>query len=397
MEWTKILAATAAVIGASGCVYVEDNSTVEPRVTAPMSMEAKAGDYEAALAPYYAQLEAELDLPSAPQSPVLDGAATLTRIAIGSCNHQWHSQDIWPVIAATNPQVFLAIGDNVYGDVGYKGEADLGSFRAAYAQQATDPAFRALVSSVPTFATWDDHDYGPNDAGGTFAFRQFSETLFENFWNSDSATISRPGVYSHVAAGPDGQRVQIIMLDTRFFRSPLNAMPYQTSRPPLGGYLPDPSPDAEVLGVAQWEWLSEVLAEPADLRIMVSSIQVLTDAHNYESWENFPLQREKLYRTLAAREDSGLVLVSGDRHSGAIYTDHPAALGEKVWELTSSSLNLAFVRSDASEGEPDARRTTAMITEENFGLIDIDWSKREVALRILDDKGSEFVSQTVGF
>lgn len=394
-------AAVMGLLGLGGCAAgVTNNDIGEVRAAAPLATGSPALATKATaqelLRPYYARLAGETDLPTM-RSPALNTAAPLTRIAFGSCNHHGRSQDIWQSIAATKSGVFLAIGDNVYGDTGYRGDADLGSFQAAYRQQAAYPEFQAFMVAQPVLATWDDHDFGTNDSGGSFFAKEWSETLFENFWNSSAEVRARPGVYDSVAVGPVGQRVQIIILDTRFFRSDLTEKPYSEERYPLGSYLPNSNPSAQVLGDAQWRWLEVELAKPADLRIVVSSIQVLTDAHDFESWENFPIQREKLYQMLAGRTASGIVLLSGDRHSGGVYTDTPAALGEQVWELTSSSLNLAFVSADASEREPDARRTTQMVTEENFGLVDVDWAKREMVLRLMDDTGGEILSQRVGF
>lgn len=376
-------------------------------VSAPAMAEAHGGEHQAEasaprsvedyLRPYYAQLAKTTQLPVANATPARDLAKPLTRIGFGSCNHHDRSQHMWPVIGAQNPELFLAIGDNVYGDNGWRGEADLGSFISAYAKQAAHPEFQALRSAVPMLATWDDHDFGPNDSGGAFSSREWSETIFETFWGASEAVTSRPGIYDSQIFGPKGQRVQIIMLDTRYFRSDLKSLPYADPRPPLGVYIADDSEGAQMLGEAQWQWLEAELAKPADLRLIISSIQVLTDAHGFEKWGNMPRERDRLYRLLKGRSKSGLVLLSGDRHTAGIYRDAPAALGEDVWEITSSSLNLAFVRDDASEREPDARRTTAMFSQENFGMIAIDWQAREVALRLQDAQAQLLAEQKVGF
>jgi alkaline phosphatase D len=351
------------------------------------------------LAPYYAKLEAELDLPVAPPGAKLAEDAMLTRIAVGSCNHQSRSQHMWDWIAAADPQLFLFIGDNNYGDFGWEGDAALGSLRDAYAKQAETPELTAFRAGMPMMAVWDDHDYGMNDAGASFTFRRWSETLFETFWGSTDEVRSRPGVYDSRIVGEDGQRTQVILLDTRFFRSDLETIPYSETRPPLGPYVPSTDPDKTMLGETQWRWLEAELARPADFRIVASSIQVLTDAHNYESWEALPLEREKLFRLLAERKDSGLVLLSGDRHAGGIYTDTPeAANGERLWELTSSSLNLAFNDTATNTArEPDDKRLTNLISEENFGLVDIDWEARTFTLSLRGNEGEERVSRTISW
>ncbi len=351
------------------------------------------------LVPYYARLRQSVVLPEAGPNPSLAGDTTLTRIAFGSCNHQSRSQHMWAQIAAQNPQLFLFIGDNNYGDQGWNGDATLGALRAAYEVQASTPELTDFRANIPMMVTWDDHDFGFNDGGANFAFRGWSETIFETFWNSTGEVRSRPGIYESRTFGTDGQRTQIIVLDTRYFRSDFERMPYTPQRPPLGPYVPSEDPSKTMLGDAQWEWLEQELAKPADLRIIVSSIQVLTDAHDYEAWESLPLERAKLYAMLTGREDSGMVMLSGDRHAGGIYTDTPeAGGGEQMWELTSSSLNYSFSSTEQNTArEPDPKRLTDFISEENFGLVDIDWNARSFTMSMRGSEGEERVTRTVNW
>lgn len=380
----KLLAATAAFIAAATPVLAE--TPVPVRVTPDQLLQ-----------PYYDALRQQVAMPEAGQGPALSPATSLTRIAFGSCNHQHAPQHMWAQIAAQNPQLFLMIGDNVYGDAGWDADAGLESLRSAYALQASHPEFAAFRAKVPMLATWDDHDYGLNDAGGNFPMRRWAEDLFETFWGSSEAVKSRPGVYESTITGPEGKRVQVILLDTRFFRSDLKRAAWSKDRPPLGGYLPDASPDKTVLGEAQWAWLAQELAKPADLRIVVSSTQVITTAHQFEGWTNFPAERTRLFDMLKVREASGLVLLSGDRHAAGIYrTDHA---GETLWELTSSSLNLAF-GDDADRStarEPDPARVGKFFPMENYGLIDIDWKARALTITLKDKQSATLAAQTFGW
>jgi alkaline phosphatase D len=345
------------------------------------------------LAPYYAELRKKVVMPEAGPTPALSPATTLTRIAFGSCNHQSAPQHMWAQIAAQNPQLFLMIGDNVYGDNGWDADAGLESLRRSYALQASHPEFSGFRAKFPMMAMWDDHDFGLNDAGGSFPMRRWGEELFETFWGSSDAVRSRPGVYDSTITGPEGKRVQVILLDTRFFRSDLKRMEWSRERPPLGSYLPDSDPAKTMLGSEQWAWLKAELAKPADLRILVSSVQVITDAHQFEGWTNMPAERAKLYDLLADREDSGLVILSGDRHAGGIYkAEHR---GETLWELTSSSLNLAFGNDNdrSTAREPDPARTTKFFSVENYGLVDIDWKTKQLTMTLKGNDSGTLAQQ----
>ncbi len=391
MRTLSLIALAAASLTAAPLMA---DGHVEPAAT-PAEVSLSADEL---LAPFYAELQRSTALPVAGSNPSLPGDTTLTRIAFGSCNHQSRSQHMWAQIAAQNPQMFLFIGDNNYGDQYWKGDASLETLRSAYQLQADTPELVEFRANIPMMVTWDDHDFGFNDGGANFAFRGWSETIFETFWNSTDEVRSRPGIYESRMFGADGQRTQIIMLDTRYFRSDFEAIPYQAARPPLGPYVPSNDASKTMLGDAQWEWLEAQLAKPADLRIVVSSIQVLTDAHNYEAWESLPLERERLYAMLAGREESGMVMLSGDRHAGGVYSETPAGGTEAFWELTSSSLNYSFSSTEANTArEPDDKRLTDFISEENYGMVDIDWAAQELTLRLMGNESQTYVAQTFGW
>lgn len=388
---TSIAAAALIAAGMFAAPLTADNHTAAPFASAPASLSP-----DAALVPYYDELRQRVSLPVAGPNAALPAQTTLTRIAFGSCNHQSAPQHMWAQIAAQNPQLFLFIGDNVYGDTGWDADAGLESVRRAYATQATHREFTDFRARVPMMVTWDDHDYGLNDAGGAFPFRRWAEELFTTFWGSSEAVRARPGVYESHMVGPEGQRVQIILLDTRYFRSNLKRMDWSRERAPLGIYVPNDDPAATVLGDEQWRWLEQELAKPADLRIVASSIQVLTEAHNYEAWSNFPLERERLLTLLEGRSDSGLVVLTGDRHAGGIYRDKLPGSTQDVWEFTSSSLNLAFSNDveASTKREPDPRRVTPFFGIENYGLVDIDWQGRKLTLSLMGNTSDTLAQQT---
>jgi alkaline phosphatase D len=386
---STLLAATAlAAIGLAAAPLLADGHA--PVEETPVSVSLAPDQL---LAPYYAELRKKVAMPVAGPNPALAPATTLTRIAFGSCNHQSAPQHMWAQIAAQNPQLFLMIGDNVYGDNGWDADAGLESLRKSYALQASHPEFTGFRARYPMMAMWDDHDFGLNDAGASFPMRRWGEELFETFWGSSDAVRSRPGVYESTITGPEGKRVQVILLDTRFFRSDLKRMEWSRERPPLGVYLPDADPAKTMLGADQWAWLEQELAKPADLRILVSSVQVITDAHQFEGWTNFPSERAKLYDLLAGREDSGLVMLSGDRHAAGIYkAEHK---GETLWELTSSSLNLAFGNDNdrSTAREPDASRVGKFFSVENYGLIDIDWQAKALTMTLKGNDSGTLAEQ----
>jgi alkaline phosphatase D len=346
-----------------------------------------------ALRPYYESLSSKL--PVAPANAELADGTAITRIAFGSCVNENRSMAFWDVIAAQKPQAFLLIGDNVYGDTRATWAADIPTLAASYRKLSARQEFDRFRRSVPMMTTWDDHDYGANDAGGSFAFKEYAEKAFETYWGASDEVQSRPGVYDSRIVGPSGKRVQFIMLDSRFFRSDLVSLPYRDPGPPLGWYIPNTDPKATLLGDAQWRWLEQELAKPADLRFIVSSIQMVTSAHGYESWANFPRERERFYALLAAKGVNNAVMLTGDRHAGALYKAEVPGLKSPLWEITSSSLNFAFGKGDGGEKEPDPSRTGGLWGIPNFGQIDIDWAGKTVKLSLRRDDNSVIEEQLI--
>ena len=316
----------------------------------------------------------------------------LTRIALGSCYHPSLKSGIFNEITAQNPDVFVFLGDNVYA-ADESDDPTLMSLRESYANLSAVESFAALRESTPLLVAWDDHDYGKDDAGGDFKYRDFSESLYEYVWNiepSDERT-SRPGVYFEQTLGPTDKQVQFITLDTRSFRTPLTRHPDQD----IGRYVESQDPNQSVLGEPQWKWLEEQLQKPANIRIIITPIQLIADGHHWESWRVMPTERERLYRLLSSSMANGVIVVSGDRHSAAIYE-----LAEfepyPLYELTTSSLNVpltSFVKNPVDE--PGPHRLIKPFYESNYGLIDINWDAGELSMKLMDEASLMIAEKTI--
>jgi alkaline phosphatase D len=304
----------------------------------------------------------------------------ITRIAFGSCCHQGKEQPVWEAILRREPDLFIFLGDNIYADT-----ADMEVMRSKYRQLGAKPGYQKIKAQCPILATWDDHDYGFNDVGREYPMREESEQAFLDFFEveADSPRRSRPGIYGALMFGPEGKRVQVILLDTRYFRSEL---PRNTKKdwPVKGRYSPVDDADATILGEAQWRWLEEVLREPAALRILASSIQVIPDEHGWEKWANFPAERERLFDLLERTGAKRTVIISGDRHIGEMSRLPADARGDRgyaVTEVTSSGLTEAW--HDGGMGEANRFRIGEdNYREPNFGFLTISWGDGgEVSVR----------------
>jgi len=318
----------------------------------------------------------------------------ITRIAFGSCGSPAADDGIYDEIRKTNADVFLFIGDNVYA-ANERDDPELKSLKAAYGKFAESSTFASLRETIPTLVTWDDHDYGLNDAGGDWPHKALSQSLFNFVWaiDDDEPRATRDGVYFSRIVGPKNRRVQFILLDTRYFRTPLK----KASKPfPDGGrYVQTHSKSQNMLGDAQWQWLEQQLRRPADLRIIATPIQMIADGHHWEAWRQMPKERLRFYKLLGETRAEGVVLISGDRHWAAIYRQ-TNDVTYPLWEMTSSSLNLPLtaIKSDIKT-EPGPYRIGEPYYDANFGVIDIDWVSRYLILQIRDESGRVVLAANV--
>ena len=336
---------------------------------------------------------ATITSPSAgPSRPLPPSGTALTSIAFGSAIvHK--PIPIFKVIASQKPDLFVFLGDNVCCEV-EPSDSTLPELRASYALLSKSRDFQLLRSAIPTIATWDDHDYGENDGGGSFRFKATSARVFKAFWKVSNRLSGIPGIYDCYTFGPIGRRTQIILLDDRYDRGPLT----HVTGTFLGNTTPSTSPHQRMLSEMQWRWLAKTLQQPANLRFIVSSTQVLADGHHWESWRNFPLEQSRLFHLIRDTKANGVTFISGDRILGAIYrrTD---VLAYPAYEITSSGLNLSFA--DVAKRNSTPERSTgqrgAMYTSLNYGRISIDWKKKLVLLEIKSAAGIDVRTQAVPF
>lgn len=353
------------------------------------------------------------------------------RIAFGSCNSPLDDTPIWKSINAAAPDVWLWLGDTIYADsprpTGPTPEARarevLDRMREHYSLQNALPEYATLRERARILGIWDDHDYGINDAGADFIGRDEAQRHFHDFFGepADSPRRARPGIYSSHRFGPPGRVVQFILLDTRYFRSELQRGDFPRAdwvegRP--GSYVPSSDTTATLLGEEQWAWLEACLRQPADLRILATSIQLVADDHRFEKWGTLPHERRRLFQLIRETRAEGIVVVSGDRHTGELSLFDPArevdgaALdpGYPLYDLTSSAMTKSAPTSiEALQSRRNPRpvffsqelnrhRLGTRLPYNHFGMIEIDWEAPGsplVTLSLRLDEGTEVLRHRV--
>ena len=311
-------------------------------------------------------------------------------IGFGSCIDQNYSQPIWASINDKNVDTFMFLGDNVYGD---HPSGKLDKLKKSYLSQSHK--LPKWLKNKKVVSIWDDHDYGINDGGGDFKNKRESQKIFLDFWDIPDSDIrhSRDGLYFNELINIDGFKINLVVLDTRFFRSKLSS-----NKSP---YTPTNNLDTTILGDVQWSWFEEVLEQESDLILVLSSIQVLATEHVFEKWDLFPHERSRIINLLDSTQTKSLI-ISGDRHKGGLYKK------ESLVELTSSSLNKPITAARISKTlkyipksikvqliETDKLLTTDIYNYENFGLIKINTQSKEVEVSLNDINGDQIFSSKI--
>ena len=122
-------------------------------------------------------MASSLAMASLPSTNTFAGTRhSIKRIAFGSCAMQSLDQPIWHTVLASDPDLFLFLGDAIYGD--FDGKQAFTPTEETllrdWGKLASQPGFEALRKQVPIMATWDNHDYGSHNGGVEFSLKEAS-------------------------------------------------------------------------------------------------------------------------------------------------------------------------------------------------------------------------------
>ncbi len=293
-------------------------------------------------------------------------------IAFGSCNDQNKPQPFWKEILNNNPDVFIWGGDNIYAD-----SDDMSKVEEDYKTQNSNILYQKLKQSIPIMATWDDHDYGKNDVGAEWGMKEESQQLFLDFFEVPKEDIrrSQDGVYTSKIFEIEKGSIKVIVLDTRYFRSPLKKSNVIGRR-----YEPFENNEGTILGQVQWKWLEKELeSNYSDFVIIVSSIQFLSSEHGFETWGNFPHEVERLKEVLVSKAVRNAIILSGDRHISEFSTTKIKGLKYPLIDFTSSGLTHSYTD---YKGESNKYRIGNVISIPSFGMLKFDFDSYEVSMEM---------------
>jgi alkaline phosphatase D len=213
--------------------------------------------------------------------------------------------EIFEAIYEVDPDLFIWLGDNVY----YR-EPDWSTRTGMIHRWTHDrsiPELRPLLATTPQYATWDDHDYGPNDSGREFWNKDMATEIFSLFHGNPTAGLPEiPGIFTYFAWGD----VHFYLLDNRTYRTVpgMNPEPF--------GYAP------QQLGKAQIDWLIELMkynrgqsksSYPSTFNVVAVGTQVLSP-YSEDGLQAYPEEWQYLFDRLVAEDLHNVIFITGDVH-----------------------------------------------------------------------------------
>jgi alkaline phosphatase D len=217
---------------------------------------------------------------------------------------------------------------------------DTSKMFARWVKSRTHSVKRAFKQSKFQLATWDDHDFGPNNAGSDYAYRDFSINMFKNFWGN--GTYPQDGVYNTYKY----RDLQFFLTDNRSFQT-----------------------QQDYLGRTQLEWLkAELMNSSATFKFIVIPSAVLwswqgtSEISMYQSGE-----RDELYDFIYYNNISGVIFLSGDKHKSYFARYDPGCGGTyPLYEFMSSPMT-----SGLSSNVPDYPDMIYFYTNYSYGKVRI--------------------------
>jgi alkaline phosphatase D len=294
-----------------------------------------------------------------PQPPAATGRVELV---VGSCADTSGLRDVpaYEAMAARVAHAAILLGDNCYYINALGGSSDSfwkgGWFRADWDDRVrmllrqlaarNHPQLARLARTTRMHATWDDHDFGYNNAAGhdrtVWAGRDTSAAIHRALWAAPY--VDDRAIYYAFREGP----VEVFVTDSR----------YDADRK-----------TKTVLGETQLAWLLRALrASDAPVKLVALSSQFLYRKKRESFRTDAPDERQALLDALPT-VGGRVVLLTGDVHYHEL-ARWPVDGDIQLLEFTASGLRTGETDDPLVEWEPGAR--VWAVQADAFGVVIVD-------------------------
>ncbi len=311
-------------------------------------------------------------------------------VAAGSCNYvnetiydrpnkpYGSEHEIFKAIYEKKPNAMLWLGDNAY-----LREPDWSTRSGMihrYTHSRSLPDLQPLLAATPNYATWDDHDFGPNDSDRTWVHKQTALDVFKLFWGNPTYGIEgQPSVATAFTIND----IDFFALDNRYHRTPNHC---------------ETCPQKTQLGAIQLQWLLESLASSsAPFKMVMIGGQVLTtNAANETYIKYYAEEREIILKFIEENNIKNVVFLTGDRHFAEM-SKLTNAKGNLVYDITTSSLTAGAYADGSTKEQNKNRIEGTAVGVHNFAMLNFSGLRKERSLevKLFDTTGKELCKQVI--
>ena len=306
---------------------------------------------------------------------------------IGSCSYVNEPQfdrpgepygsnfEIFNSINIKSPDFMLWLGDNTY-----LRESDWNSrtgFIKRYSHTRALSELQPLLASTHHYATWDDHDYGPNNSDGSFWLKETASEIFKLFWTNPNYDVTGKGGITGFFQWSD---LDFFLMDNRYHRTSNNNF----------------TGNRQILGKDQSDWLINALTfSQATFKFIAIGGQVLSSGAVYENYATYPEERKYLLDKIREAKIEGVIFLDGDRHHTILSKMQESEDVYPLYDLTCSSLTAGINDDDESYNKYSLKET--LVSVNNFGMLNVTGpaDNRELIIQIYDKDGNELWKKSI--
>jgi alkaline phosphatase D len=282
---------------------------------------------------------------------------------------------IFKTMGEIKSNFMLWLGDNTYlREVDYSSVSGV-KYRYTHTRKQKD--LQKLLATRMNYATWDDHDYGPNNASKTYELKEATRQTFIDFWGNKSFGEDKQGIYTKF----HWSDCDFFLLDNRYFRDE--------------DELPESAYVKTQMGRQQLDWFKQSLfASHATFKFVVTGGQFLNINTNQESYVMFLKERQEILDFIKVNNIKGVVFITGDRHHTEI---------TKLERTDSSLIKPAIAQTIAKEKKPkkekkkkegDKSIPETEEAEDTLVAVKQPYTLYELTCSPLSSKGNTFILKT---
>lgn len=281
-----------------------------------------------------------------------------------------YTYDIFNKIYESKPDFMVWGGDNIYlREVDWNTRSGI---YKRYIDFKKQPELQKLFANTHHYATWDDHDFGPNDVGRSYWGKNWTLEAFKDNWANPNYIFEDEAVTGTFF----WEDAQFFILDDRWFRAP--------------NYFKDSTKD--YFGEKQLKWIIEALATSnAPFKFVIAGGQVVNTEAVFENMSTYPVERRKLLDAISEQNISGVVFLTGDRHHTVLRKLEREGT-YPIYDFTISALTSGMAKpTDAERTNPDLIAGTIVEDLQNFGVFEVSGPRtdRKLKVNVIDNTGAD--------